>query len=304
MQCKNITVSVLFGLLVVSGLSIAVHTSQAAPVDYPVSLFCRPDKGKVDLVGAFAQTKGEALSVRCEISNSSKDKIFSAFLLGKQVFEGQTLASTGEPVTIKESETVDITLTFPAVFQGGEYQDTFSLIDPSTAQPLAHDAYLLGTIEGGKKAVRIESATFDRERYMWQDAFQLTVNLDATKDAELGARGLSFHLTLDGATGEECAVLEEKKAVTGGTETLNLVFPAEGACANQMTLSLRADDGSVVDQKILAVGLPEKKPIQVASTGMTGEMLAKVPGPVLLLLVITGVLILGLTGFLLMRKKP
>ncbi len=302
MQQRNLTTSIFLGFLTVLGLAVPLQRIKSAPVDYPVSIYCLPENTKTDIVGAFVQVSGEALTVHCDVSATDKNKDLSAFILGKQVFEGRDLSTTGSVVMLKGNETASVALTFPAVFQGGEYQYTFSLQENGSGRALAHESYLLGSVEVGQTEARITGAKFDRERYAWQDSFRLTVNIDQTK-AVVSEKTLFLHVTLDDMSGKECAVLMEKQIVTSGAETVIASFPTEGTCANQVTVSLRGSDNEVLDQKILAVGLPEKRLVTEGVDEKYLQVFGKVPRPLLIFLIFTGTLVLGIGGAILMRRR-
>lgn len=280
--------------------------ARAAEDEYPVSLFCSPEEAEIDASGGFVQTTGTITTIVCEMTDSMKDRSVSAFLLGKQTFEGASLSTLGSDVILTGNTSLKTTLPFPAVFQNGEYQYTFSLIDKGTQKVLAKESYLVGTTKGDTPRIKIASATISEGQHKWQSPFDLTVTFDIPKEYDFQSNPISLHVGMRDILGNECAVLLQKHFIRTESQKFGLFFPEEGNCINGVTVSLQDKTSAVVDQKILAVGLPDRKPIneEVASpsSGQTG-FLKNIPLAIQVGLVITTILILTLGGYFLLRKK-
>lgn len=292
-----------FGALFVLGITVLGSPVRAAENDYSVSLFCSPEEVTADISGSFIQTPGTVVAIVCEMTDSLKDRTVSAFLLGKQTFEGASISTLGNDVVLAGNVNTGVTLPFPAVFQSGEYQYVFSLIDKETQKVLAQESYLIGTIKGDTPRVKIASVTVGEGRHEWQGSFDLSVNFDIPEDYNFQTNPISLHMGMQDIQGNECAVLLQKQFIRTKEQKFGLLFPEEGDCINSVTVSLHDKNNAVVDKKILAVGLPDKLPVkeELSPTTEAGP-LKNVPLAIQVGLVITVILILILGGYFFLRQ--
>lgn len=301
MQSDKKFQAVIAGLLLGAGL---LFFGQAAQVQAAAALSCLPETPVtlVDGVGTFTLVSGDAVMFTCEAKGVSGE--VAALVLGKLTdVKGVASASSSDVLLVGDTPT-STTLSFPAVFQSGDYRYTFTLFDKATSQPLTEEAVLLGVIKGTKQA-SIATVTFDREQYEWQDPFALTVGLDIPEGQDLNADKLMLHVTLADASGNDCVTLGDNVPVTSAQETLRLSFPPAGSCSNLVLLSLRANDGAILDQEFLAVGLPEATApaAQVVPAEGSEGVLASIPSLLLVFLGITGALLLVLVGYFFLRRR-
>lgn len=292
--------SILSGLLLGAGL---LFFGQAAQVQAAAALSCLPETPVtlVDGVGTFTLVSGDAVVFTCEAKGVSGE--VAALVLGKLTDVKGVASASSSDVLLVGDALMSTTLSFPAVFQSGDYRYTFTLFDKATSQPLTEEAVLLGVIKGAKRA-SIATVTFDREQYEWQDPFALAVGLDIPEGQDLNADKLMLHVTLADASGNDCVTLGDNVPVTSAQETLRLKFPVTGSCSNLVLLSLRASDGAILDQEFLAVGLSEATAAAQAAPAEESEsVLASIPSLLLVFLGITGALLLVLVGYFFLRKS-
>ncbi len=270
----------------------------------PVALFCQPEQGKADQTGTFLETKGETSVMSCEVSNRSDDQEFSLFVLGSRITERSESTSSGTDLILKGGETAKVTLSFPAVFQGGSYGYTFSAIDKQSKAVVSLPSYLMGSLKEEKQAANIKAVSFDKEQYAWEAPFELQVALDVS-NRDLKKNPVMLRVALKDAAGGECTIVSENTLVSGEEEKLNLSFPKEGTCVNGMTVSLHDEDGAVLDQKTLAVPLPMKKVPGMKETGSAFRLpaVAMLPLPIKVGLVLTGFLLLVITAWYTVNRK-
>ena len=293
-----------FTAFLMLGLTILGSEAQAAENEYTVSLFCAPQENTVDSSGRFTQVSGTIVTIVCEITDSMKDRAVSAILLGKQTYEGASLSTLGNDVVLTGNMNAETTLPFPAVFQSGEYQYTFSLIDKETQKVITQEAYLVGTIKGDTPRVKIASAIVSEGQHQWQGPFDLTTTFDIPEGYDFQANPLSLHVGMQDTNGDECAVLLQKHFIRTDSQKLGLVFPEEGNCVNGMIVSLHDKTSAVVDQKILAVGLPNTQPAtDESSPTQEMEILKGIPLAIQVGLAITVILIVTLIGYFLLRRQ-
>ncbi len=290
--------------VVLFGLGSSYHGAQAAETDPTLSLDCFPPGAEISDQATFVQTSGTATTIVCEVLGAATDTELSVFVLGKQVFDGVAIASSGGDVSVKGEESGDVTLSFPAVFQAGKYQYTFSVMNKETGEVLITKAAFSGVIEGNALSAKIAAVIFDKEQYLWQTPAELTVDTVLSEGQVLQPDTLSLRVVMEDAAGNECAVLVENAPVVGTVERLSIVFPPEGQCANAVRIMLQDKSGTVLDQKIVAVNFPIKSERFGMNQGSLSEgIFGNVSFFLRVGLVGTIILLLALGGFFMMRKK-
>lgn len=252
----------------------------------------------------FILTSGQKPTFLCSVVNADKTKTFSGMIVGKETNGETTLAVASTSVVLPASGSAEATLQFPAVFQNGTYRYAFTLFDAETKQSLAKEVTLIGVIKGTKRP-QILSVVPDKTNYAWGAPLTLTVALDLPKGDTLVSDTLLFDVAMQDRSGKGCAVLAENQTVTQVTETLLLRFPQEGNCVNAITLVLKSQDGNVIDQKVIAVGLPEMKAPAVAAPVIDTDSRAffQMPRTLVVGVILTTMLFCALGGYFLVLKK-
>lgn len=298
----------LFQIAVLSvalfGLGTSHYGVQAAETDPTLSLDCFLPGVEISDQATFVQISGAVTTIVCELQSTATDTELSLFVLGKQVFDGVTIASSGSDVSVKGEESGDATLSFPAVFQAGKYQYTVSVMNKETGDVLFTKSVFSGVIEASASQAKIATATFDKEQYSWQAPAELTVNMGLSEGQLVQPDTLSLRVIMEDTAGNECTVLAENAPVIGAVEQRKVMFPPEGQCANAVRIALQDKSGTVLDQKIVAVNFPVKSERFGISQGrLTNGIFGDTP---LLLkggLVGTIILLLALSGYFMMRRK-
>jgi hypothetical protein len=223
----------------------------------PILFACLPDAPvQITKNNNFALAFGSDTVFGCALKNTKNDAAYEAVLIGKQMDESGVVAISSNMVTLPADGTTQIALQFPAVFRPGMYQYTFSLTEKTTAEPLAREAILTGVLTGSAQA-SIVSATVNQTEYHWAGPFALTVKVAHPPEQSLDQVPLFLTLSMQNKQGHECALLEKDIPVQQIEDTYQLHFPQGADCTNAVVVSLRTKDGSVKDQTILAVPLPE-----------------------------------------------
>lgn len=254
--------------------------------------------------GVVPVVSADETPFECEITNKEKEQGASLLLSGKQIDSNGAADATAIAIDLGTGGSQKATLTFPRVYRSGQYQYVFSLFDTVTKQSVAKDFVLTGELEGdAAMQVSIDQVSLDKEQYEWTDSFVLNVTLNNLEKQDLSSEPLSLHVALQDKTGAPCAVLSDSQRIMNSEEKLKLKFPGEGTCVNGMVVALRDAKGMVLDQKILAVGLPETKPVHEGSALQKTGMLNGVPLLVQVGLIMTFCLLLILGGYFFLRKQ-
>ena len=242
--------------------------------------------------------KGAANGVICEVTNTTKEKTLSVFVLGKQFSAGTLVASSGTNMTVSGETTVSGTISFPAAPQNGQYDYVFTAMDTKTGQDLTNEIRLKATIGG---EVELGEVVFDTEGRQWGDDVDMTVFFKAPEKTVIKSDMFFLRVAMITKEGGECAVLEDKLAVTEAATKIRLDFPREEQCPNALRISLRDINGKVIDQKIVSAG-PFENDIS-AGSNFIQNLFASMPKIFWIFLVLTGVLVLALVGYMMVRKK-
>lgn len=237
-----------------------------------VALSCTPKKVLVDgKTHVFTLTKGEGIEFGCLMINTTKEKL-SGTLLGKQTtsLNGESAASAAV-VSIEGEESKEVTLSFPAVFVGGNYFYAFKLMG-SDGQSLSQDVVLTGVLVN-KEELRITAATLDKDQYTWTDSAKLTLTLTANGQEQSFITNEKPTLTVAMLTADQtpCAYLIDKRALTEVKADYVFTFSQAELCSNAIKVTVQKENGEVMDQKIIAVALPERT-----------QNMSKAPGKMLL----------------------
>lgn len=293
---------VLIGIFFWSGLSQGgVQAAETNPV---LSLGCFPEGIEISDQATFVQTSGTITTIVCEVSSATADTELSVFVLGEQMLDSVTVASSGGDAFLKGEEPGDVMLSFPAVFQAGKYQYTFSVMSKETGEVLLTKAAFSGVIEENALSAKIAAVTFDKEQYLWQAPAELTVNTTLLAGQILQPDMLSLRVVMEDTTGNECAVLVDNAPVVGAVERLSIVFPPEGQCTNAVRIVVQDKSGTVLDQKIVAINFPIKSERFGMNQGSLPEgIFGDVPFFLQAGLVGTIILLLALGGYFMMRRK-
>ena len=274
--------------------------ADAAPT--MASFSCAPlsPEKKLTAGGVFALEVGDSPSFSCSVQSQNAEQKFAAVLVGKQTDAKGVMSASSSDLAVT-SEQSGTTLIFPPVFQPGLYQYTFSLIDTVTKQPLSQDVTLTGKLKGTEQS-HILSVAFDKEHYEWGAGASVVVTLGVPDGQTFDPKEFLLGGALQGKDGKFCQSVFEKQPVLQAENTYQFTLPEKGECVNALDVSLMTQNGTVVDQKTLAFGVPEMKTADtMANTGMSlakGMSSAMVIG-----LILTGILVLVLVGYFLMKKN-
>ena len=253
---------------------------------------------------ALPVVSGEATTFECDVTSSDKARNISLLLVGKQIDVRGGTDAVAASVEFGVDTFKKTALTFPAVHLPGEYQYVFALFDTQTKLPVGKELVLDGAMEGNLQSqIMIDRVSLEREHYDWADPFTLTVAVNIPEGVDVKTTQPRVHVTMNNMNGEECAVLTEDQDVTQAENVYQLRFPKEGKCVNAVRVSLSDKEGSVLDQKVVAVGLPE---VKIATpSGMTnGAGFFSATSRILLVaLGLTGILCLALVGYFVIRKR-
>lgn len=249
---------------------------------------------------SFALVMGKTTTFVCTAKQAKTGASIKALLLGKQAYGTEAPAASASTLSLTDTA-VTTTLTFPAVYQPGKYTYTFSLINTATQEVLVPETTLTGILKGTEQA-KIATMSIREKNPLWGSPVTLNLALSLPEGQTLETDPIMLRVVMQDKTGKECAVLVENQAVTqvGGTNTLTL--PQEGSCANVLSVTLQTKDGAALDQKTLAVAIAEKSAVQVPELSRSDALLARIPWLLLVGFVVTGVLVLALFGYFLIRK--
>lgn len=251
----------------------------------------------VEQNGSAVLSSGAQTTFSCLVGRTVEGEPLSVLLLGKQTYGTVPPAASANTLTLT-NETSVATLVFPAVYEVGKYTYTFSLINTATQEVVAREFSLEGTLKGSEHAT-IEAMSIKEKRALWGTPITLNLALDIPEGQTLESDPLVVHIAMQDKEGKECAVLVDNQVVTqvGGTDTLTL--PQEGTCINMLSVTLKDKDNAVLDQESLAVGMAEKTK-DVIPQG--DSLLTRVPPLLMTGMVVTGVLVLSLLGYFLIRR--
>lgn len=289
-----------FLTLLFSGSFFAAQGVLAAP-PYQLSLSCLPDSTGQDVLE-------QTMMFRCAIkekSASTKTRV-SAILSGKRESDHQeSVVSTAE-VLLNGASLTEVTLRFPMVLQSGTYQYSFVLSDLETKEPIA------GAVSYTRKfstdRAWIDVVSVDQKQYHWGAPVTLGLSLHIPDEQSLESQALTVDVTMRDSAEKTCATLAERLPVRQAADTYPLRFPEKGSCTNTLVIVLRGKDGTVIDQKTIAVNLAMnetalgKRPVTALSeVGLFGEVSKVLMGG----LVLTILVLTILAGYFLFfhRKK-
>ena len=282
---------IFFGVILTSLFSFGVSAS--AQVALPITLKCglKAEKGP-----SFSMTTGTETVIECTLENADKAEVYSAMLLGKQTAEDGVSTSAVTSLAVGK-DAISATLVFPAVFQPGTYQYTFSFVDTKTKKELAKEAVLTGTLRGVAQSSIKEIGT-DKAVYQWGEALKLKVALDIPKGTDFDK--LFLHAALVDTERKGCSVLMEKQKITEENGIFHLTLTENPSCTNTLVVTLRSGD-TVVDEKVIALGVSEKKPVlqETPVVSSVTRWSAYLIGG----LVLTMILILALFGYFIVKKR-
>lgn len=265
-RCKLLVFAVVLAVFGVGFVSEGVRGEQ-----FPVTLSCTSES---DGQGSKEITlvSGQPSKVQCTATKITPDKSYELFLLGNRSFaQGTTSEASSTSFSLAANAAASGFLEFPAVFQPGEYQYTFTLYDTVSKQPIADVATLRGVLKGKERAT-LGSVSVDQERYEWEAPLKLSLGVKLFQDTTLEASPLTVRVVLQNNQGEECAVLVENQPLSEFNESISMKLPKKGKCTNELTVSLKDKEGTVLDQKNVAIGLP----VSEASMDDRGNMVGAV----------------------------
>lgn len=271
--------------------------------EYQASLNCGFSEVTADTDVPLMLEKGAAPTIACEVTSATQEKALSVFVLGKQSVAGVSVASSGTNIAVEAGGTTSATLSFPAVFQNGEYDYVITAVDVETGQLLTNEVVLRAIIGGEAELTQLEKTIFGKEQYRWGDTAELTVFLKTSENLVITPDMFSLRIVMVTKEDEECAVLVDKTAVTGAAMKLSFNFPREGQCSNALRVSLRDAKDTVIDQKLVAVTLSQGDTVSPNILSFGQGLFASMPKVFWIFLALTSILVLALVGYVAMRKR-
>lgn len=273
-------------------------TTRAAETS-PVILTCTPNLPSNNIEGGqFTFAAGKTLTIDCTAQSAASSDL-SAMLLGKQTDAQKKSDASSTDMTLTPDTPAKATLQFPAVFQNGNYNYSFTLLDIKTHQPIAKEVLLTGVIAGDEQA-RITAVALNQEEYEWQAPATLDLSVTLPENKTLETSPLSLEISMSDTNGKICHTLVKNTAIKQPVASYTFKFPESGTCANTLKIVLKNQDDTVVDERMLAVGLPEST-VQTASSAeqIVAAAASPMSRPVIigLVLVVVALLTIGAISF-------
>ncbi len=276
----------------------------------PITVFCLPNAlvKEMDSLPTFPIEQGKPIRFTCSVRNMDQQQTFSAMLLGTETSSQNAPVVSSTTISIPKNTSTETTLEFPMIFQNGTYQFSFTLFDTATKKSLATTTPTVGLM-GGTKHARIISATTDKERYTWESPFTLTLTTENPSGLSYESSEVLAQVILLNNRGDSCgAPLVDSRPIKESQTVFSLQFPQEGSCSNSIAILLSNKRGVLLDKKIIAVGLdvakntPKENPA-AKNKNITASIVASIPRPILIGGILTGALLIALTGYFVIRRK-
>lgn len=246
-QSKRATLLFVISLLVAWGHTFSVQAEDL------VKFSC----GTIDKYDRFqskiAMMVGVPTSVVCEIVGNSQKQLTEVLLMGKRQLGTELPVAAATNLTISE-DTQYGELIFPPVFQSGEYQYTFSLVDTESRQPIAREVTVVEKIRD-KERPRLEVVTLDKVSYKWMDEFTFAYVLDMPDGYLAEKNDLTLQVALADNQGRQCVLIDSDLQPRYASGSFTLRFPEAGQCTNTLVFSLTDVDRKILDEYRLAVPL-------------------------------------------------
>lgn len=286
-------------------LSGAIGSLAYGAEQLPATLTCTPDLPSDTLrAEQFTFAAGRTLAINCTARSTAAGDV-SALLLGKQTDTQNKLSASGADMILTSDTPAQATLSFPAAFQRGNYRYSITLLDTKTHQPIAEEVTLVGVIEGDEQA-RILSLALEKEQYEWQAPATLSLSVTLPENKSLETSPLSLGISMNDALGATCQTLVADTPVKQVTDAYAFQFPGPGVCANTLQIVLKNQAGTVIDERVLAVGLPDvavPTPSSNQSESTQPSMSSALSRPLIIGLVLTGIVFLAIGALALARKR-
>lgn len=265
-----------------------------------VALSCTPRNLPSDEKRVFTLNKGEGVAITCFLINTTKDTL-SGMLLAKQNsnLNGESTASSTS-VTLEGEESKEVSLSFGPVFVPGNYYYSATFMG-TDGHSLSRDTVLSGVLVG-ETVLSMATATLDKGEYGWTDSAKLSLTLTASGQEASIIENEKPTVSVAMLTKDQvpCAYLLDKRPITQAKDDYVFTFSDAALCANTLRITLQKADGTVMDQKVIAVSLPERTQGAIPQT--RGKSLLALDQP-MGILVWVGVLCLIFLAYTLWRQK-
>lgn len=249
----------------------------------------------------FVLFEGKETLFTCTVERVVKGSPLSVMLLGKQVRDKEVPAASSSSFTLAD-QVVKQTLVFPALYRGGKYVYTFSLVDTATRAAVSKEVILTGTLKSAKHAL-FQSVNVGETKPLWGAPLTIDYMLSFPEGQTLKTDPLTLRIVMQDIHGGECAVFAENQAVKEVNGAHAFTLPTQGACSNVLLVVLKAADGTVLEQRMLAIGLPEKKaPVAPSLFSKVISFIVGLPWMLKTGLIIMGVVALLFLTYVLIRK--
>lgn len=247
--------------VLVFSFGFSLQTAQGAEAQMqskpPIATFSCVPEATVATGENFALLEGNQTVFTCKVERIMKGAPLSVMLLGKQTFGKEVPAASSSNFTLAD-QAVTTTLIFPEVYRSGKYLYAFSLADTATRAAVAKDVTMTGTLKSTKHAL-FQSVNVGGAIPRWGAPLTLDYTLSLPEGQTLETGPLTLRIAMQDKSGGECAVFVENQAIAKINGAQTFVLSEQGACNNVLLVVLKAADGTVLEQRVLAIGLPEKK---------------------------------------------
>lgn len=255
--------------------------------------------GRIDT--SVPMVAGVATQVTCELTSAQNQQTIPVMLVGKRV-TGQELPVVSVAHLNLNEGIEQVSLIFPAVFQPGTYQYTFSAINTSNQQPVASEAGATGDIVGEGQP-KIVVATLDKASYAWQDEFTVQYTLDIPKGYLAEKEDLTLQVAMFDEQGGECWVADPALKPRQASGSFSLKFPEARGCANTLVFTLSDIKKEVLDEYRLAVPIDMADNVRNSSSMTPGDSDEKMNMKSILALAFVGVLLLLIVSFWFLKRR-
>lgn len=287
--------------------TLAVAPVAWAAEDMMVSLSCVPKDAadqKTEKSNAPTLVSGQPTVFSCTAKNVNMDKSVTLLVLGKETKDKMMPVTSSADLSLPVGASGEVTMQFPAIFQPGSYEYVFSVYDTETKALVSKEVVLSGVLKGAEQPA-ILSVIPDKDRYEWGAPFLFSLSLAMPKGEEFVPETLSVTATLQDMHGQSCLTLIDHQTLVKAEDLYQTIFPETAPCTNVLEVTLTDKDGTLLDKKLLAIGLPEAKMAKnkTSATFAPSTLVSLFPRSLMIGLSVTGVLVLALIGYFLVKKN-
>ena len=253
---RILTLVLLLATFVVT--SQTVYGEEVTPPVYKVALSCTPKHVPAEKGGPFLLKKGERIELGCFMTNATEDSLTGTLSAKEYRSKGSDTRISSTDIVLASGESQAVDLVFAPLFVTGSYYYAVSLTGANN-QALSPTVTLTTLLEGQNQPA-IASAHLDKGQYAWSDLAVLTVALtDETTSNMLKDQGVQLSVMMLDEKGTNCTTLLTQERVTSVTGEYRFKFSPEVSCTNTIRVVLQNDKTETLDEKVLAVALPERE---------------------------------------------